>query len=264
MSNAETETAVTVPAPPENMAASIFQVIERAALNPAIDMDKFERLIAMQERIEARSARIAYAEAFADMQSELPVVDRNGIISHSGKTISKYAKWEDINEAIKPVLAKHGFALDFASTQDDRSVSITAILTHRNGHSKESMLRLPLDTSGAKNTVQSIGSTVTYGKRYSAGLVLNLTSRDAQDRDDDGNGNGNAASTVASTTIDEAQIAELQRKIIDTDSDLPVFLKYFGIADLADLPAGRFDIAVRALNKKVADKATKERNGVAK
>jgi hypothetical protein len=256
MSNVETETAITVPPPPENMAASIFAVIERAALNPAIDMDKFERLIAMQERIEARSARIAYAEAFADMQSELPIVDRNGIISHgSGKMISKYARWEDINEAIKPVLAKHGFALDFASTQDDRSVSITAILTHRNGHSKESMLRLPLDTSGAKNTVQSIGSTVTYGKRYSAGLVLNLTSRDAQDRDDDGNGNGN----VASTTIGEAQIAELQRKIIDSDSDLPRFLKYFSITDLADLPASKFDEAVRALNKRLANK-----NGVAK
>jgi hypothetical protein len=257
MSNVETETAITVPAP-ENMAASIFQVIERAALNPAIDMDKFERLIAMQERIEARSARIAYADAFASMQSELPVVDRNGIIAHNGKQISKYARWEDINEAIKPILGKHGFALDFASTQDDRSVSITAILTHRNGHAKESMLRLPLDTSGAKNTVQSIGSTVTYGKRYAAGLVLNLTSRDAQDRDDDGNGN------AASTTIGEAQIAELQRKIIDTDADLPMFLKYFRVADLADLPASQFDAAVRALNKKAADKTIRERNGVAK
>jgi ERF superfamily len=259
MSNDETETAITVPAP-ENMAASIFAVIERAAINPNIDMDKFERLIAMQERIEARSAKIAYVEAFADMQPELPTIDANGNITHNGKPISKYAKWEDINEAIKPTLAKHGFALDFGLVQDDRSMSITAILTHRKGHSKDATIRLPLDASGGKSGVHSVGSTLSYGQRYAARMVLNFISRAPQDRDDDGNGNGNAASTA----IGEAQIAELQRKIIDTDADLPMFLKYFRVVDLADLPVSQFDAAVRALNKKAADKTIRERNGVAK
>jgi hypothetical protein len=240
------------------MAASIFAVIERAARDPTIDMDKFERLIAMQERIEARNAKIAYVEAFADMQPDLPTIDANGNITHNGRPISKYARWEDINEVIKPILAKHGFALDFGSAQDDRSMAITAILTHRKGHSKDATLRLPFDTSGGKTGVHSIGSTMSYGQRYTARLVLNFVSRAPQDRDDDGKG------SLDNGTIGEAQIAELQRKIIDTDSDLPIFMKYFGIVDLADLPASKFDIAVRALNKKAADKTIRERNGVAK
>ena len=42
---------------------------------------------------------------------------------------------------------------------------------------------LPLDTSGSKNGVQAVGSTVSYGKRYAICALLNISTGD----DTDGN-----------------------------------------------------------------------------
>lgn len=163
----------------------LLEVISRAARDPSVDIDKMERLIAMQERVQARDAEVAFSVAFAAMQPDLPSIARNGQIVHKGQVISDFAEWEDINRAITPVLSAHGFSLSFKpqpSGQGER-VSVTAILRHRGGHKDEATLSLPMDTSGAKNAVQSVGSTLSYSKRYAAILILNLTT---EGDDDDG------------------------------------------------------------------------------
>jgi hypothetical protein len=42
------------------------------------------------------------------------------------------------------------------------------VLSHELGHSEETTMTLPLDTSGSKNNVQAVGSSTSYGKRYTA------------------------------------------------------------------------------------------------
>ena len=170
--------------------SALLQVIERAATNPAVDIDKMERLLDMQERIIARDAKAAYAAALAEMAPELPViVERGGIKDRAGKVQSTYALWEDVNDAIKPVLAKHGFALSFRTGREEGQITVTGVLSHRHGHSEETTITLPHDSSGSKNAVQAVGSSTSYGKRYTAGLLLNLTSRG---EDDDGAAGGSA------------------------------------------------------------------------
>lgn len=161
----------------------LLDVIARAASDPTVDMDKMERLLAMQERVQERNAEIAFSEAFAAMQPELPTIKKNGVIAHNGKAISDFAEWSDINKAISPILAKHGFSLSFKPSMDDGKPGVTAILRHASGHKDEATLPLPLDASGAKNAVQAVGSSLTYGKRYAAVLILNIT---VEGDDDDG------------------------------------------------------------------------------
>lgn len=163
---------------PASESAAIIQVIERAASNPNVDIDKMERLLEMQERILARNAKAAYASAFALMQPHLPEIPEKGK-SNNGS----YALWEDINDLVKPVLAEYGFGISFQTGRDGPNVTVTAILTHRDGHSEQTTMLLPLDTSGSKNAVQAVGSSTSYGKRYTAAALLNLTSRG---EDDDG------------------------------------------------------------------------------
>lgn len=163
--------------------ASLLEVISKAARDPSVDIDKMERLIAMQERIQSRDAEIAYSEAFAEMQPLLPAITKGGQIVHKGQIISEFAEWEDINKAITPVLSAHGFSLSFKPSTVDSKVAVTAILRHRLGFKDEATLPLPTDTSGAKNAVQGVGSTLSYGKRYAATLLLNLTT---EGEDDDG------------------------------------------------------------------------------
>jgi hypothetical protein len=167
--------------------ASILAVISRAASDPNTDVDKLERLMGLYERITERNAKGAFTAALAEMQPQMPVIDENGAIRHDAKSPPKstYAKYEDINEAVQPLLAKYGFSLTFRVQRTDNLVSITGVLSHREGHSTETTIDLPADASGSKNAVQAVGSSISYGKRYAAIALLNITSRAPGDRDDD-------------------------------------------------------------------------------
>lgn len=162
--------------------AAVLQVIERAASNKDVDMAKLEKLLDMQERIMAKNAEMAFNRDMALMQAELPTISERGEIKVNDVVRSKYARFEDINEAVKPVLQKHGFAVNFKTDTTGGSVKVTGLLTHREGHRETTEMTLPVDVSGSKNPVQAIGSSVSYGKRYVMEALLNLTSR-GQDND---------------------------------------------------------------------------------
>lgn len=199
-------------APAASESAAVLSVIERTATNPEIDISKLEKLMEMHERIVARNAKSAYAAALSSMQAELPEIEENGRINY-GKNKEEgpsYALWEDINAAIKPVLAKWGFGLSFRTGHSsDGRVTVTGILSHKEGHQEETTMALMHDSSGAKNAVQAIGSSVSYGKRYTAAALLNLTSRDGLERDDNGTAAGAPRPKTQSRDIDAQMRAEI-------------------------------------------------------
>lgn len=158
---------------------AVLAMIERVCMNPEADMEKLDKMLDMQERILNRNAKQAYTADLAAMQAELPLVAKKG----TGHNKARYAKLEDINEAIRPTLQKYGFAVTFRIKQKDAHLQVTAILSHKMGHSEETELVLPLDDSGSKNDVQAVGSTVSYGKRYAVCALLNISTGD----DTDGN-----------------------------------------------------------------------------
>lgn len=183
-------------------AAAIIHVIERAALNPDVDVEKMERLYAMHEKAMERQARMAFASALAELQPKLPVIDRNGRIEVPAKDnraghVTPYATWEDMNDAIRPVLHEHGFAISFRIGQaQDGKITVSGVLCHREGHLEETTITLMHDSSGSKNAVQAVGSSVAYGKRYTAMALLNITSRAPQDADDDGGRAGRSEAAI--------------------------------------------------------------------
>jgi hypothetical protein len=227
---------------PASESAAIIQVIERAAMNPAVDIDKMERLLEMQERIMSRNAKAAYSADLARMQPELPVIaERGGIKDRSGNVQSTYALWEDINDAIKPVLSKHGFALSFRTGQEDGRITVTGVLSHRDGHSEETTMHLPIDSSGSKNSVQAVGSSISYGKRYTAGALLNITSRG---EDDDGKAAGSPLS------ISEEQVLAIRDLIEAVGANEKKFLQYLKVQSVSEIPAKDYQRAINALNAK--------------
>lgn len=180
------------PLPMAAEATAIIQMIERVALNPDVNVDTMERLYVMHERAQARAAKQSFVQSYATMTPKLPTIAENGaILNSAGRPQSSYAEWEDINDAIGPILHEHGFTLSFrpGSTPDGK-VLVTGILRHIDGHEDEATVTLPQDSSGGKNSVQGVGSSLSYGKRYAAIALLNITSRAKRDRDDDGRGAG--------------------------------------------------------------------------
>ncbi|MBD9573780.1 ERF family protein [Pseudomonas sp. PDM23] len=157
--------------------AEVLSVIMRVAADPNCDLEKMERLLQMHERMQAKQAEQLYAEAMAAMQQELPSIGERG--DANGRYT--YALWEDINETLKPILAKHGFSISFRMPRCEKGIEVEGVLTHRAGHSERTTIVLPADASGNKNPVQAVASSVSYGKRYTAGALLNFTTHGEDD-----------------------------------------------------------------------------------
>lgn len=188
-------------------AASFIQMIERASRDPSVDIDKMERLMQMHERMLNRQAETAFNAALSAMQTELPEIKERGEIKNkSGGVQSKFALWEDMNQIIKPILSRHGFALTFRTGNEGNKIIVVGILSHEAGHSEKSSFALPVDLSGSKNEVQGLGSSTSYGKRYVAGALLNLTSRG---EDNDGQGGKITALTDTQKADWKAAIDEI-------------------------------------------------------
>lgn len=167
---------------PASRTDALIEVIERLVTNPAADVSKLRELIDMQREMLREQARVEFESAFVQMQKELPIIAEKGEIKVNGTLRSKFAKHEDITEIVRPILAKWGFSLRHKNEQQDRTLTITAILSHRAGHSVTDTFVCPPDNSGGKNDVQAMGSTREYGRRYTTESILNIVTR-AQDND---------------------------------------------------------------------------------
>lgn len=231
--------------------SAILSMIERLARDPNVDIDKMERILLMQERMVARQSKTNFDAALAEMQQELPVIEKKGKIEirekdSAGKRTgdiqqsTAYAKWEDINDAIKPVLAKHGFALSFRTgLSEDGRVKVTGILSHRDGHREETTIVLQHDSTGSKNSVQAVGSSLSYGKRYTATALLNVTARG---EDDDGEAAGQPE------LLSDEQVREVFDLLTTTGANVAVFLKRMKIDGITELRADQFDYVIKLIN----------------
>jgi hypothetical protein len=220
---------------PVHDSTAIIQVIERAALNPEVDIDKMERLLQMQERVLDRQALMAYSAAMAAMQAELPSIAERGKGNNG-----HYATLEDIVDTVRPILQKHGFAVSFRIVTQERGIEVTGVLMHRDGHREETSMLLPADVSGNKNAVQAFGSSTSYGKRYVLCALLNITTRDQDD-------NGHAAAPVKRVTAFQA--GQLKQLIAACPSATQEwFVGKYG--DAAQVPRSDFDKLRASLHKR--------------
>ena len=220
-----------VPAPAPSESAALISMIERAARDPNVDIDKMERLFTMHERMTAQRAKADYLSAFSTLQAELPAAARKG----KGHNDKAYARFEDVIEAVRDQLSAHGFSLSFRIDNTDR-VKVVGVLGHRGGHSEETSIILPADASGSKNAVQAFGSSVSYGKRYVALTLLGIATQD----DDDGKRAADGAPPAD-------KLSELRKLMAETDTAEGKICEHFSIEALDDLTAKQAETAKASL-----------------
>lgn len=227
--------------------AALISMIERAARDPNVDIDKMERLFTMHERMTATAARLAFDAAFAAMQPDLPEIDKKGKITIKEKGGDKviqstpYALWDDTNKLIKPILAKHGFGLSFRIAQTESRLTTRAVLSHLGGHREETEFSSPIDATGSKNNVQGWGSAFSYGKRYTGTAILNITTKG---EDDD------AKAAGASATINDDQADELRTMLMEPGQSIQSFLAYMKVESISDISSADFERAKTAIRTK--------------
>ena len=149
---------------------------------------------------------------------------------------SEYVPLENVAEAITESATKHGLAFSqYATTTETGNVSVGTIVFHESGEFIEFP---PLILKPENTKPQSIGSAITYAKRYSLSAVFGITS----DKDDDGNkANGNG----------EPQKQPQKRNQKQAQNDEPnvhaIVEKY--VQQLAVLGVKRVDVVEYVCNK---------------
>jgi len=226
-------------------ASAVISIFERALSNPDVDVDKAERMLAMQERIMDRQARLAFSDAMSAAQAEIQPVARDAYNSH---TKSRYARLETISRAINPIITKYGFAMSFgtANSPFEGHYRVTCEVTHCDGHSKQYHVDMPAETTGFKGganktPTHAFGSAMSYGRRYLTLLIFNIATED-----DDGQAAGRGKS------ITDEQCNELLALAEDAGADKRAFCEWLGVDSFTAIPANRFDKAKNALQRKKA------------
>lgn len=156
----------------------------RVAVESGADITKLEKLMDLQERWEKNQARKAFDNAISEAKSKIkPIAKKRKVdfTTNRGRTNYDYEDMALIAEEVDPILAESGLSYRYRATQDGKRLSVTCIVSHRDGHSEETTLHADNDESGNKNTIQSVGSSATYLQRYTLKLALGLSAA----RDDD-------------------------------------------------------------------------------
>lgn len=227
------------PAPISDSTA-LVAVIERAARDPDIDIDKMERLLVMQERIFARTAEADFNAAMSACQAEMPVIKAT---FKNDQTSSYYAALEEVDRVARPIYTRHGFALSFgtADCPIEGCYRQTCKVSHRGGHSEMRQADLATDMVGLKGNpnktaIQGFSSSMTYGQRIITRLVFNIVIGD----DNDGNG----------PTLSKDQIGAIEQKLKDSGTNRDQFLEWWKIKSLENMPAFNFPVIMDMLDKR--------------
>lgn len=154
------------------------------AVQQGADLDKLERLMALQERWEATEARKAFDAAFAAFKAEAVRIIKNRSVTAGPLAGKKYAELFSVVNAVTPALSANGLSSSWQITKDERDwIEVTCTIKHSAGHSESVAMGGPPDVGGAKNPIQARASTVSYLQRYTLKAITGLSE---QDDDDDG------------------------------------------------------------------------------
>lgn len=184
MNQLATTTALT---PPEQEPA-MLGFLRSAMANPDFPVEKFTVVLDAYTAQEAKMAEREFNRAMAVAQSDMAPIRKDAINPH---TNSKYARFEAIDEHLRPIYTRNGFSVRFR-TEDAQPgwVKVVCVIAHAAGHVEEFPLSAPLDSAGSqgrsnKTGVQAIGSTTSYLKRYLLTMAFNVA---LAGDDDDGEG----------------------------------------------------------------------------
>lgn len=228
-----------------------MSMIERA-IEKGADVAMIEKLMELQERNERNIGRRSFDQAMAKAKAEIPPISKNRRVSYENKSGDKtnYAH-EDLAEIAKtvdPILSRYGLSYRFRTAQGTNGITVTCIVSHEQGYSEETLLSGGADSSGGKNSIQAVGSTVTYLQRYTLKAALGL----AAAQDDDGK---QAEQRLGNENINVDQWNELSALIEKAGIDEEVVLKAEKISALDFLPARRFESVKTKLQANIKNKA---------
>lgn len=251
MSNAEIVRKTEAPMAPVNP-ASVGEIL-RLAVDKGASIEQMRGILDLQERIEKRAAEADFRASFARFQGECPPIKHDQVVDFVTKagrrTSYSHASLGQIARTINPILGRYGLSYSWESANVDGMMVVTCLVSHVSGHNVSAKFGLPAKGgTDSMSEAQQYASTLTYAKRQSLVQALGLTTADS---DVDGADMAHVVTAASGgDRITEDQAANLRALAEDVGADRERFLKFFGIASLADMPAARLPEAIKMLEGK--------------
>jgi len=221
---------VSTEARPEDSFLTIFKVSVEKGFEPAF----IEKMMELQERNDANNARKAFHEAMAEFKANAPDIQKDKTVSYTvqgkGTTTYNHASLANVTQKINKALSEYGLSAAWITSQGEGGITVKCTITHKLGHSESTSLTAAPDSSGGKNSIQAIGSSVTYLERYT---ILALTGLATHEMDDDASGD-----EVVYITAEQVKTLKDEREKRKVDG--PKFLNHFGVKSIEEIPAARF------------------------
>ena len=213
----------------------MMSMIERAARDPQVDIEKLERLFSLRERMIGVEKEAAFNAAMTAAQAEMGPISAD---AHNPQTKSKYASYAKLDRVLRPIYTRHGFALSFdeGTPTKEHHIMVLCHVSHNAGHSRTYRKEMPADGKGAKGgdvmtLTHAAGAAMAYGMRYLIKGIFNVA---VGEEDKDGN-NGEEP------TLGPGQIAALEQLISEVKADLPKLCRMLKVGTLADIRVGAFE-----------------------
>lgn len=249
--------APAAPAPvivPVSAPVSLLDIILKAGTDPSFDVEKFERLVAIQQNEQDRQekradreaelgAEAAFNAAMTDVQRQMGRVATDAA---NTSTRSRYASYGALDRAIRPLYVAAGFGISFnedVGAGGDDMVRVLAYVTHtahgaRRSHTRTYHTDIPADGKGAKGgdvmtKTHAHVSATSYGKRILLGMIFNI----ATGNDDDGNAAGGKVADPAPLpgTISRAQAEEIRLMLDERGVSHRAFLQFVRLERIEDI-----------------------------
>lgn len=127
---------------------------------------------------------------------------------------SKYADFTSCMDACRKPLSDNGLSiLQFCDTTPDNKLKLVTMLAHTSGQWISSYL--PLNDL---KTCQSLGSEITYMKRYGLSAMLGIVSDQDEGEDDDGEG---TIDVIKSEKKSESNLNKVQKILPEKEPEKP-------------------------------------------
>jgi ERF superfamily len=171
---------------PEAQAPSAMAILQ-SAVQQGAPIDTIERLEALAERMMAKQAEREWDDAMNRCQNQMRII---GVNATNPQTRSKYATYDKLDRALRPIYSAEMFSLSFGTADCPLAdhVRVTCRVS-RSGHSRDYQIDMPADGKGAKGgdvmtRTHATGAAASYGMRYLLKMIFNVA---VGEDDDDGN-----------------------------------------------------------------------------
>lgn len=184
--------------------------------------------------------------ALSKAQAEM---DTAGLTNVNPFFKSKYADLAEIVKSSRPALTRHGLSVIQYIEQNEQGSILVSMLGHASGQYITSQMPI----TPAKTDVQSLGSYITYLRRYSYAALVGVV---VCDEDDDGESSMERSSKPKVALINEEQFSHLITLINDDERIQKTIYAKLGIKTIKEIPQERYAGIVNWIKDQIEKKTS--------